>query len=506
MTLRVGRESKKAGIHTSGLGCAKGFLYVCGISMMLKYLPLRRLTHIFTNDVVLRQEEWAAILKLPKMALLARVTLFVCLLTAIYAYIDVGFGYFVVRGFIIIGACAIFIKFIFDKMDNFKNNIAPLSLIPVNLHYVFCGVVCVLDRGDVKYVPMVLIWCPLIFIGNNVFLRTVAALYVNLAVLAATILIFAGYLHDTNGFSDWTLEKNISVTTVVISITSLLVLHISMLAKEKNTELLTQAQNAVREMQMNQAFDLERKQFLSDLARINRVYIIETMALTISHEISQPINSTSVFLGAIKRWLAGPTFSVEEAVTATDKAIAQLDRAREIVLSIKGFVRKGSETQEVVDLVTCLNDVLRLMQNELDFHNVRVTFSEPHATQPIRVRALKHEVEQIIINLLMNSMEAFAEQDKDRRIKINFDCSNVSVEVRIEDNGPGFPPELKSEMFSRFVTTKEYGTGLGLAICAGLAEKFGGQLDMVPAPGRGAVAVLRLPLLCTTEMMSDQFY
>lgn len=135
-----------------------------------------------------------------------------------------------------------------------------------------------------------------------------------------------------------------------------------------------------------------------------------------------------------------------------------------------------------------------LMHKEFTFRGIRVDFEKSYPGSPIVVIARKHEVEQIIANILLNSIEAMVHPTGDLVIKIRFLTSNSGVDLQIIDNGEGLPENVEDELFSKFFTTKDKGTGLGLSISMELAEKFGGRLTLKARPEGGAIATLRLPL------------
>lgn len=445
-----------------------------------------------------RQEsEWADILRFPGMLPLTRLTIAAGCVAISYGHWVSPHGFRPLRWLVYACIMVVLIRMLLTLPHVKKYHGLVLAYL-IDLYYLVCLASCILLSDEppiMADIPATLAYLPAMIVMNSFFMATSAAIRVQASLTlmcCAALGIFMWAPHATPGWNEY---KNIALCTMAASFATLLLAHELMRGMQINTILLERVQEA----QLKQTLEREREQFRADLARLNRVYIIETMALTLAHEISQPINSTSVFLGATRRWLHRDKPNVEEALQATDKAAQQIERAREIILSIRGFVKKGGTEREPIDLVETLEDALALMRKELDFRNVRIFFEPPRLQQPILVLALKHEVQQIIVNLLMNSMEAFVQED-DRRITVSLaNPSNASVDVRIEDNGPGFPLELKPEIFSRFVTTKEYGTGLGLSICVGLAEKFGGQLELDSVPGKGTVALLRLPVVATNS-------
>jgi len=212
------------------------------------------------------------------------------------------------------------------------------------------------------------------------------------------------------------------------------------------------------------------------------------MSAGVSHELNQP-------LAAMKTYLAGSRLLLErgrgdEAMTSFQRIDDLLDRMGTITRQLKSYARKGGEAFEPVDLRVALSGALTMMEPQLRNRRVRLQRSLPR--EPVMVFCDRIRLEQVIINLIRNAMDA-TKQVRDPSIELVVDkLSHARLSVR--DNGPGV--EDLEKLFEPFWTTKSpgEGTGLGLAISSGIVTDFGGRLTAHNRDGEGAVFDVELPL------------
>ncbi len=212
------------------------------------------------------------------------------------------------------------------------------------------------------------------------------------------------------------------------------------------------------------------------------------MSAGISHELNQP-------LAAMKTYLAGSRLLLErgrpqEALSSFQRVDDLLERMGAITRQLKSYARKGGEAFEPVDLRMALSGALTMMEPQLRNRAVRLQRSQPR--EPVMVRCDRIRLEQVIINLLRNAMDATRGQ-RDPSIEIVVD-HGAHAYLSVRDNGPGVADLEK--LFEPFWTTKPpgEGTGLGLAISSGIVSDFGGRLTAHNRDDGGAVFNLELPL------------
>lgn len=212
------------------------------------------------------------------------------------------------------------------------------------------------------------------------------------------------------------------------------------------------------------------------------------MSAGVSHELNQP-------LAAMKTYLAGARLLLqrgrsEEALSSFQRIDDLIERMGSITRQLKSYARKGGEAVEPVDLRLVVSSALTLMEPQLRSGTIRVIRNLPR--QKITVLADKIRLEQVVINLLRNAVDAVKDK-KDARIEIGVD-SGAHAYLSVRDNGPGVSDLEK--LFEPFWTTKKpgEGTGLGLAISSTIVADFGGRLTAHNETDGGAVFWVELPL------------
>jgi two-component system C4-dicarboxylate transport sensor histidine kinase DctB len=212
------------------------------------------------------------------------------------------------------------------------------------------------------------------------------------------------------------------------------------------------------------------------------------MSAAVSHELNQP-------LAAMKTYLAGARLLVqrkrpEEALTSFQRIDDLIGRMGGITRQLKSYARKGDVDLETVDLRDSVRAALAMMAPQLGKMKVDIATTLP--SEPVMIEADPLRIEQILVNLLRNGLDAVKAVD-DPRIKILL-AKGEMILLSVEDNGPGVREPGK--LFEPFYTTKKpgEGLGLGLAISAGFAAEMGGRLVARNAPDGGAVFELILPV------------
>jgi two-component system C4-dicarboxylate transport sensor histidine kinase DctB len=225
------------------------------------------------------------------------------------------------------------------------------------------------------------------------------------------------------------------------------------------------------------------------LLQSSKLAALGEMSAAVSHELNQP-------LAAMKTYLAGARLLLqrrrpEEAVASFQRIDDLIERMGAITRQLKSYARKGGEAIEPVDLRACLSSALSMMEPQLKTRSVKITRSVPRA--PVMVLADRIRLEQVIVNLLRNAIDATRETPAPRIDLVLAVGAQASLTVR--DNGHGIADLDK--LFEPFWTTKKPGdgVGLGLAISSGIVKDFGGRLTAQNAEGGGAVFELQLPLI-----------
>jgi PAS domain S-box-containing protein len=233
----------------------------------------------------------------------------------------------------------------------------------------------------------------------------------------------------------------------------------------------------------------------SQLAHVARVQAMGELTASIAHEINQPLAAVVANADACTRLLADNTIDMNELREAVGDISEAGTRAGEVIARIRSFLRKTSpEARCRLDVNRVIQEVLDLTRSELDRNDVSVRCElEPGLPE---VQGDRVELQQVILNLVMNSIEAMA-RDTGRPCVLEIDsgaADDGTVQVTIRDSGAGLPAETSSRIFDAFFTTKPDGLGLGLAISRSIIESHGGRLWAVDSDGTaGATFRFALP-------------
>jgi two-component system C4-dicarboxylate transport sensor histidine kinase DctB len=234
------------------------------------------------------------------------------------------------------------------------------------------------------------------------------------------------------------------------------------------------------------------------LAQSSKLAALGEMSAAVSHELNQP-------LAAMRTYLAGAKLLLQrrrpaEAMSSFQRIDDLIERMAAITKQLKSYARKGGDELIPVDMRSAVSGALSMMSPQLNQMKVDIQTTLP--PQPVLVLADQLRVEQVIVNLLRNALDAIKLQD-DRRIDIILE-GGETVKLSVRDNGQGI--ENMDELFEPFYTTKKPGdgVGLGLAISSGIAKDLGGRLLARNARVGGAVFEFWLPALDTTHTQAAE--
>jgi two-component system, NtrC family, sensor kinase len=188
--------------------------------------------------------------------------------------------------------------------------------------------------------------------------------------------------------------------------------------------------------------------------------------------------------------LASVSIKWNRAVTRLDAMRQGLHRIQDLVLKLRTFSRLDEGEIKIVDFAECVDSVLTILANRLHSANVEVLLD---LKGPASIQCMPGPLNQALMNIVGNAIDAI---DGPGQIRILTDSEGESYTIRIEDTGPGIPPELRERVVDPFFTTKPVGsgTGLGLSITLSIIKKHGGRLEIENSAEGGAAVVIRLPL------------
>jgi C4-dicarboxylate-specific signal transduction histidine kinase len=241
----------------------------------------------------------------------------------------------------------------------------------------------------------------------------------------------------------------------------------------------TQAEEALRQAQ-------------ADLTRANRVSSMGELTASLAHEVKQPIAAAITDANTCLRWLSRDQPDLEEARAAASRIVQDGKRAGEIVNRVRLLFQKDTLQRELVDLSEIIREMMLILHSEATKFAVLVR-TELAADLP-QVMGDRVQLQQVLMNLMMNSIDAMKDVDGTRELTIQSQRGeDGQVLISVLDTGGGVPPEQADKIFNAFFTTKTHGTGMGLRISRSIVESHGGRLWAADNSPRGATFQFTLP-------------
>jgi len=238
--------------------------------------------------------------------------------------------------------------------------------------------------------------------------------------------------------------------------------------------------------------EVKAAQLRDELAHSARVTMMGELATTLAHEINQPLAAILSNAQATRRWLKADHPNLDEVRATVDDIIADDKRAGEIIHRMRALMKKGDHKPQRIDLAQAIRDVAALLQGELIAADVTLRLDLP--PEPLPVDADEVAMQQVLLNLMMNGIQAMKEAGgRIRQLHVHAARAGESVVVTVHDTGKGISEETRARLFEPFFTTKTSGLGVGLAICRRIAEAHGGRLEVGVASTGGATFLFSLP-------------
>lgn len=246
--------------------------------------------------------------------------------------------------------------------------------------------------------------------------------------------------------------------------------------------LVSEQQRTQQQLRMNQ----------EALNRASRLSTMGEFAAALAHEISQPLTAVANYAR-----LAKGAPDVAAASEASERVIAQVERAAEVVRRLKNFIRLGRTEVELAQIGRLIDAAVSYCRAELDRNGVRLETRVARDLPSVNADAL--QIEQVLVNLVRNSAEALIDAGRhDGRIVITARRQDGAVHIAVRDNGPGFDPGVADRASAPFTTTKSEGLGLGLSLARSIVEAHGGRL-LIESDASGATVSFRLPAVATSK-------
>jgi len=297
------------------------------------------------------------------------------------------------------------------------------------------------------------------------------------------------------------------IPRLVIFTVSALFVGLLSAAQRNATESLRRARDdlrgTVQELQKsNEALQTEslerkhaeeaRREAQAELARVSRVTTMGELTASLAHEVNQPIAAAVTNANTCLRWLTRDHPDVEEARAAAMRIVKDGTRAAEIVKRIRLLFKKSTPQRELVDVNEAIREMIVLLRSEATRY--RITVRMELAADLPRIMGDRVQLQQVLMNLIVNSIDAMKEVDGARELAVKSQrTKKEEVLVSVCDTGVGLPPQQVDQIFNAFFTTKAHGTGMGLRISRSIVESHGGRLWAADNSPRGASFHFTLP-------------
>jgi PAS domain S-box-containing protein len=238
------------------------------------------------------------------------------------------------------------------------------------------------------------------------------------------------------------------------------------------------------------------RQAEADLAHVSRATTMGELTASLAHEVNQPITAAVTNANTCVRWLAGDTPNIEEAREAAIRSAKDGTRAAEIISRIRLLFKKGTTERELVDVNEVIREMFVLLRGEATRYSVSIRTDLATDLPPLMADRI--QLQQVMLNLIMNSIDSMKDVDGRRELSIKSQLvENDQLLVSVSDTGVGLPAQQAAEIFNAFFTTKLEGTGLGLSISRSIVESHQGRLWAESNSPLGATFHIALPTRVT---------
>lgn len=232
------------------------------------------------------------------------------------------------------------------------------------------------------------------------------------------------------------------------------------------------------------------EQLQSELAHVNRISTLGELAASISHELKQPITAAIIAASTGLRWIRRDQPNLEKASAALENIVKDGERATGIIDRLRALYKMAPPKRELVEVNEVIGEMVGLLRPEATRHAVSVRADLANNLR--RVTADRVQVQQVLMNLMLNGIEAMSDTGGVLTVRSQL-TEGGQIEISVNDTGPGLPAGKADQIFDAFFTTKPQGSGMGLAISKTIVESHGGRIWANGNGGRGATFHFTLP-------------
>jgi two-component system sensor kinase FixL len=312
---------------------------------------------------------------------------------------------------------------------------------------IICALALVLYAEEQRFQLFYFLFLPIVWMAVRAGLEGVSAgIVITQVGLIVGVMVFPAGGHNVTG---------LQILMLVLSATGLVA-----------GELVTERRRTDSRLRLHQ----------ESLSRVTRLGSMGELAVAVAHELNQPLMAARTYTRLVEDKICSGNADPATVAETAKKALAQIERAAEVVRSLRALVRLDRSNRAPCGVERIVNETLALCEPALAqiAANTRVVLASD--LPPVMVDIL--QIEQVLLNLLRNAIEAIGEVENPQgSILVEASAAGAGfVEVRVSDNGPGFPPSLLESPFLPFSSTKAEGLGFGLPLCKSIVEAHGGRL------------------------------
>ena len=258
----------------------------------------------------------------------------------------------------------------------------------------------------------------------------------------------------------------------------------------KPTILVAQVEDLTSRRQVEH----EAREHRERLAHVDRVSLLGEMAAGIAHEINQPLTAISNYADAARRRVSNANIDPDKLLTSLEKVSEQAQRAGEVIRRLRSLVKKGESQRELADVNDLIRDTVKLAAVDARIHDIGIEVKLNAESPVVYVDSI--QIQQVVLNLLRNAVDATVESDGPERIVRAETCvlDDELVEVAVRDSGSGISDDAAENLFSPFFTTKKAGMGMGLSISHSIIDSHGGHLWFTRHEDGGTTFQFTLPI------------